>query len=376
MRGYVESSKSFYRELLGYKPEATQLEFLDNNQWTTFCSRFGLNRNSWGIYLPRNQTAIVPHQIETAPLSLFHEYFGHGLYCEQSLEGRKLVELEKRLLAEEKQEFEGKQFTLEDVQKFRQRNSISQELQQLKKDNLGAYESFAIFTEYVLSRELDLMRMFEAKYDSSPKQLKQGIDRIAHFDKKYGDLATFYEFGLARRVTPERVRKLLEGIYGEKAVNQSRLILMTGSKKPFSDIDLFASSNFLEYAKNPWLDLIVFDEEDFERRVRLFEVQVTNPMLSGEIVSGDKNYLEQKKKQLREQPITEEAIQHNLRKSRETRLNSDLVEDPKSKEVLLSYSQTYLANAGALREGKRLLTREALLSSHSEKEKLLKGGIK
>jgi hypothetical protein len=376
LRGYLEASNSFYQSLLGYKPETVQLKCLDNSQWDAFRKEFNLREDSLGVYRLRNHFAVVPYQIETAPLSLFHEYFGHGLYCEQSTTGKRLTELENRLLQEEKQEFHHRQFTFKALQDFRNKNKTFHELKELDKANIANYESFAIFTEYLLSREFNLMQMFDRKYDSFSRQSKEGIDKIIGFNKQYGDLATFYEFGLARKTTPERVRRLLEQIYGKEAVTKSRLVLLSGSRKPFSDIDLFASSDFLKSAKNSWLDLIVFNEADFERRVRLFEVQVTHPILLGEFVAGDKNYLEQKRKQLAEQPITEEAIQHNLRESRESRLYSDIVEDPKFKEVLFSYYQTSLANALALKEGRRLLTKESLLS-YSDREKFieLKGGI-
>jgi hypothetical protein len=185
-----------------------------------------------------------------------------------------------------------------------------------------------------------------------------------------------YAQGMARRITPARVRRLLEEIYGIKAVNSSKLVLLTGSKKPFSDIDLFASSNFLAATKNNWLDLVVFDEEDFERRVSLFEVQVTPPIMTGEFIVGDKNYLQQKREQLQEQSITEEAIQHNFRKAEENKdLSLKYPENSEERRRGFSYFQTYLANALALRQGLRLFTKEDLLS-YSRREKLtqLKGG--
>src|SRR3990167_3908909 len=114
----------FYQDLLGYSPEQTSLQQISESQWNKFATQRGLNPNSFGIYLPRNQTAIIK---DDNPLSLFHEYFGHGLYCEQSLIGRKLVELEKKLLEEEKKEFSKGKFTLEDIKKFRQPNQTFQE---------------------------------------------------------------------------------------------------------------------------------------------------------------------------------------------------------------------------------------------------------
>ena len=122
IRTLFDLSNRFYQDLLGYKPEQTSLQQIPKTQWNGFATQRGLNSNSFGIYLPRNQTAIIRRE---NPLSLFHEYFGHGLYCEQNLTGRKLVDLEKRLLEEEKQEFQNKKFTLQDLQRFRQHNQTS-----------------------------------------------------------------------------------------------------------------------------------------------------------------------------------------------------------------------------------------------------------
>ena len=129
LQDYLETSNQFYQNLLGYKPEQTSLQQIPENQWTAFTQQFNLNSDSTGIYLPRNQTAVVQ---EDNTLSLFHEYFGHGLYCEQSLTGIKLVDLEKKLLEEEKGEFEKRQFSLEELKDFRRQNQTFQELNNFK----------------------------------------------------------------------------------------------------------------------------------------------------------------------------------------------------------------------------------------------------
>jgi hypothetical protein len=359
IRTLLDSSNQFYKDLLGYKLEQTSLQQIPQNQWNEFSTQRGLNPNSSGIYLPRNQTAIIQ---EENPLSLFHEYFGHGLYCEQNLIGRKLVDLEKKLLEEEKQEFFNSRFTLEDIQKFRQKKPTFQELENFRQENLGKYELFAIWTEYLLSSEHALKDLFERKYDSLSGQEKEAVDSVIGFSEQYGNLATIYAQGMARRTTAKRVRRLLGGTYGNEAVNNSKLVLLTGSKKPFSDIDLFASSDYLRSAKNDWLDLVVFDEEDFERRIGLFEVQLTLPIMEGEFVAGDENYLQQKIRQLQEQPITEEAIKHNFEKSDKERIASEETNDEEQKRVFSSYSKSYLANALALRRGLRLFSKEDLIS--------------
>lgn len=372
IKSLLESSNSFYYDLLGYKPEKTSLQQVPEFRWFEFMQQNGLNPDYNGIYLPRNQTAIIKGE---NILSFFHEYFGHGLYCEQSLTGRKIVRLEKKLLEEERQEFQGRRFTLEDIQKFRGQNPTFQRLDKFRIQNLEQYELFAVWTEYLLSRKFELRNKFEKKYDLLSGEKRNDVDSVINFSETYGDLATFYLQGLARITTTERVKKLLEGIYGEKKIKNSRLVLLTGSKKPFSDIDLFAVGG-LEPIKNEWIDLVSFGEKDFERRVKLFEVQVTHPIILGEFVAGDLDYLQQKREQLKKQPITEKAIEYNLQKSREQ--NNVAHEYPKNSEeriVGLSYSQTYLTNALALKKGKRLFTKENLLSySHSEADIQLKGG--
>lgn len=375
LKNYLDSSNSFYQNLLGYKPEQTSLKEIPEAQWDKFATEKGLNSNSSGIYLPRNQTAIIQGE---NPLSLFHEYFGHGLYCEQSLQGKKLVNLEQKLLKEEKQEFSKDKFTLDDLKEFRSRNETARELENFRQENLSQYELFAIWTEYLLSREFNIGELFEQKYNFLEREEKETVDSVINFSEQYGNLATMYAQGMARRTTPERVKRLLEEIFNEEKINNSKLILLTGSKKSFSDIDLFVSSNYLQSIKNNWLDLVVFDERDFEKRIRLFEVQVTYPIMSGEFIAGDENYLQKKRKQLQEQPITEKAIKYNFKKFEEQKIFASIQDiTEKQKKVHISYSQTYLANALALKEGKRIFTKEKLHDfSHSEKFIELKGGIK
>lgn len=366
-------SNQFYQKLLGYKPEQTSLESVPDSQWNEFATQRGLNPNSSGIYLPRNQTAVIQEQ---NPLSLFHEYFGHGLYSEQSLNGRKLVDLEKKLLEEEKQKFPSGRFTLEDVQRFRQQNQTFQELDKFRKQNLLQYETFAIWSEYLLSGEHDLKDLFSRKYDSLSGQEKEAVDSAINFSETYGNLATFYTSGLARRTTPKRVRRLLEDIYKDK-LQDVKFALLYGSKKEFSDIDVFMVGNGdPNEAHSAWLDVKYKSHKEFNQGLKNFDVRILTPLMSGNFILGDRNYFEQIKQQVQNQPITEGAIKHNLKwSSRMQRLKDKNLEDDFLRNKFEGYSQTYLANALALRQGQRLFSKEDLLL-YSQQEKLieLKGG--
>ena len=171
----------YYSNLLGYKPEQTGLKILDG-QWNSFCERVGLDSNSSGVYLPRNQTAFIRGE---NPLSLFHEYFGHGLFCERTQTGQKLVALEKDLLKEEEQYFQEREFTLEQLNDFRLSNCAHQRLQDWIREHLKLYEIFAIWTTCNLAR-VNGMNINDGR-----------VAPVIDFQKKYGDLETFYAFGFS-----------------------------------------------------------------------------------------------------------------------------------------------------------------------------------
>ncbi len=379
VRDLFDFSNYFYDNLLGYKPEQTSLELVPEFRWGEFIELRGLNSDSFGIYLPRNQTAVIRDE---NPLSLFHEYFGHGLYCEQSIAGRKLVELEKGLLEEERREFEGKSFTLEDIRRFREGSGRFQRLNEFRKDNLMKYELFAIWTEYLLSRENGLMDEFERKYDFLSEEEKEVVDSVINFSEQYGDLASMYSQGMARRTTAERVTGLLEKLCRKK-LDSIKFGVLFGSEKEFSDIDIYLISDEIEPFHADWIDVRVHFQRCFEEGIRNFDVRVTDPIFSGEFVFGSRDYFEEQKQILREQPITEEAIRYNFQKSEnyknleeEDFKLCDQVKNP------LSYSQTYLANALALKEGKKLFTKKDLLlyslraSAEDDKLLQLQGGRK
>lgn len=374
----IDSSNQFYKDFLGYFPEQTSLQQIPELEWNAFTTQRGLNPNSSGIYLPRNQTAVIQAQ---NPLSLFHEYFGHGLYCEQSLSGRKLVDLEKKLLEEEKQEFSSGRFTLEDVQRFRQQNQNFQELDEFRKQNLLQYETFAIWTEYLLSEEHNLRDLFGIKYDFLQGQEKEAVDSAINFSEQYGNLATFYASGLARRTTTKRVKGLLEDIYGSK-LEDVRFALLYGSKKEFSDIDIFMVGNEIPRIRNDWIDVVSYSPKEFEEKRSLFDIEITDPLFSGEFVFGNRRYLEEQKQRLREQPITEKIIKYNLDEA-ETQEKSayDFSEDSDWRKIGLSYALTSRLMADNLRQGKRIFTKKDLLhskraSAEDDKPLQMQGGKK
>ena len=377
LQEFLETSNSFYQDLLGYKPEQTSLREIPREKWEDLTQQFNLSPNSSGIYLPRNQTAIIQ---EDDALGLFHEYSGHGLYCEDSIAGIHLVELEKKLLGEEEQEFDGRSFTLEDLQKFRTQNQTFQELDEFRKQNLAKYETFAIWTEYLLSREFGLNDDFEERYNSLPPEDQESINSAIRFSNQFGDLATHYAFGLRKIQDQKRLLKLSQGVFGRK-LNRTQLILHFGSGKPFSDVDLFVVSNDIPSTYDPWLDVRAYQPQDLDRGIRVLNPMITDPIMTGTPIFGDERYLKELRGKTLAQPITEEAIRFNLREyEKDKRASKDKCLGEHLQEKNLRSSKTYLTNTLALRRGHKILTFNELVEyshvlSHGGKFIELKGGI-
>ena len=228
----------------------------------------------------------------------------------------------------------------------------------MRRQNLEIYEGFAVFTEFLLSKQFNLNEKFERKYNYLSKKDKKQIEDLISFNQQYGNLATFYAQGLARRTTPERAKKLLEEIYKDK-LKDIEFALLYGSKKEFSDIDIFVVSDSLPEIETHWLDVVVHKKKDFEKRIELFDIVESEALTSGELIFGNRDYFNKKIIQLNEQSITNESINYNLQKSQEQqRLAREYSKASPTRAIGLGYAIHYLSNALLLMQGKRALKKE------------------
>ena len=353
------ASQDYLSSLLGYAPQATSLQFLSNQEFTEFCQRYSFDAAASGIFLPRSQTACIRLGDDFAPLALFHEYFGHGLYCEQNLDGKHLVDLEQRLLKEEQEHFNDKSFTHDDLQTFRQQHPLFHELHRLR--NHESYELFAHWAEYTLAQAADVDHLFERKYGDLA-QTHEALARAISFSREYGFLAACYAFNLARKTNHHQVNILLRDVYKEK-IDEARCVLLYGSKKEFSDIDVFAVSSNLPEMTTHWLDVRVYSVQDVEQKIKAYDIAITDPLITGDFVCGDHEFFVRAQEQLLTQPITEYALAFNFAQSlQQARFAQEYPKHSPEHRVGMTYALTYLKNALSLKEGKRLLTKEKVLS--------------
>jgi len=350
-----------YKRIMGVAPRRTKLENISPAQWGDFCIRANLDANSAGIFLPRNMTAYVNLSSNTPELTAFHEYFGHGLFCEYSQEGRLLAKLERRLMDDERAEFSGRYFSAEDLQKFRENNSNFNLLQKQRQKNLRLYEIFAVWTEHYLSELFGIGNQFKQKYDSAPKELKEGINNLLKYQEENGELALFYESGMPRYPNKERVKKVLDE-FSNSGLKDIKMVLLYGSKKPYSDIDLFIVSEKSGDFSNSWIDIRTVTKKELDYKLSVFDISVTDPILTGELIVGNENDLEQKRKKLKQQPITRESIFYNIIRSKEQRIYAEQYQVGSNEHRQgMGYSHTFMENSSRLSQGRRELTKAELL---------------
>ncbi len=344
----IQEVSKHYQQLLGFTPRRTKLEIMDKDSWARFCARFNLDSRAGGAFLPRNLTSYIVGDSEHVSLNLFHEYFGHGLFFEYSRRGKQLERLEKRLLRDELRKFRRKGISSESLGEFRETNPTFNLINKIGQSYAGTHEIFAIWTEHYLSNLLGTDG-FSKKYKNMLEGARKGLEEMLEFQKTHGILALFYEIGMPRYCSGEKVKVLFEELYGSKA-KSADLVIHYGSRKSYSDIDLVVVSPEIRDFTNAWLDVYSFTREQFDYAVSTFDVSVIDPLLKGEFVSGDRKYLEQKKKQLLEQPVKQEAIYYNLIKAKQQKLLSrQFPEGSKERAKGEAYARTYLQNALSLK---------------------------
>jgi hypothetical protein len=153
---------------------SSKFKIYEQNDWDDFVNINNIPKTALGVYFPRNLTANLNSNSEYLPVTFLHEYFGHGLFCEYSFVGKKIVSLEKDLEKIEKKILnvnhipENKHFKIASNNVFF--NEYQEKQDELKiclTQNAGNYEGFAIWFEYFLSNIIGFGNLFQKKMETN-----------------------------------------------------------------------------------------------------------------------------------------------------------------------------------------------------------------
>jgi hypothetical protein len=144
---------------LGIEPKESSFKVYGFNEWLSFRHRRGNNDD--GLMSTFHPRTLIAHVLQDNPfyiLNLFHEYFGHGSFCEYSLIGQKINNYEKELGSLEKEIIgediiEAKILTRQHPL-FNQYKLLRDESQQYMMQRYEVFEGFAYWLEMYLSDDV------------------------------------------------------------------------------------------------------------------------------------------------------------------------------------------------------------------------------
>lgn len=356
---YIQRAERVLEDKFGIKPERSELVY--HTDWSSFAKEAGLHPSSESVFLPKDLTAHVPEgSLEKILPLIYHELEGHGNYCEHTLQGRKLVEDEKvfsQLKGETKLKFA---------------SECSTYFQMIK----PYFEGFAIWMEEFLLKSVGrediwLERKEKSKYMPLDNQHSyfDAYSMLKSFEDEKGTYELWYSVGFPKRFDKKTITCIAKEKLKERFEDLEFLII-GGSKKPYSDIDLCAilkdGVKTDKYQHSRVIDLVQYNISDFERYLNNFEVFATEPIFASDLVLGDESKFEKLKSRVKDKIPGEEVCRNLLKKSNQIFENSKIYSergDFANSIVNLAYALSYGTFAKEYSSGSRVLTYKEILES-------------
>jgi len=341
----LQDASSFVVSDFGFDIEQSKLKIYSFDDWRRFCEvNPFVHVFDFGVYVPVSYSAYVRTNSPFLISDIFHEFFGHGLFVEHSQIGKRLTEIIQNNGDE-------KSFMFKKINPQEQVFGIADY-------NIHNYEGFAVWLEALLCEEIGNKSVFEKKKQFIHNDYLVLLDYFNQAEESLTRFGLIAQMGFPKYYDYNKVLNVFRKIYGSKIRNVD-FVLLRGSQKPESDIDLFVvSGNESRNFFNGWLDIYEVNRNQFEDWAKKLDISITDPLFSGKLIYGDKNYFEKIKQQIQNQPITREAINHNISEvERLRRYRTDVTHEEESrKEYIESFSQ----NAEQLSLGNKPLTLKKL----------------
>ena len=350
----LTEASSFISSEFNLQLQQSQFKPYSPKNWQKFCQANSFDADSSGLYVPQPYSAYVNIESPFLASNIFHELFGHGLFCEHSLIGQRLVE---------------------NAQKGNDTNSflydeINPHIQPLglAKQNIGNYEGFAVWMEALLCEAMDERGLWERKKEGMLPFYRTLYEYFQDAKQKLSKFGFMSQLGFPKYYSSEDVVDVLRHLYGVDKFANIDLIILYGSKKPYSDIDLcLVSSEPSAQHYNGWLDIAELNREDFVYRLENLDIALTDAMFSGELIYGDENSFVRHKQKVLDAPITRGMVEYNIGKAQSQRdYLPHYEQNTRLRDLCLSYIDSYSQNAELLKEGKKPLTLESV--NHTSQE--------
>ncbi|MFA5888508.1 MAG: hypothetical protein WC852_07405, partial [Candidatus Nanoarchaeia archaeon] len=279
---------TYLQERFGISVNESSLCNHSDKEWKAFSQKYSFNAE--GAYFVRNKSAHINSDSDFASIDTFHEYFGHGLYTEHSVFGKELYSLERKLLKEEQESG----ISTGGLSAFRENNETCKEIADLQKKMIAPYEGFAMWMEWYLA-------MLTGKYDVYERKValrSEGANRLANdfisFSKQNTDYALLYANGFPKHYNNSILNEIAANVF-RNDLSSIDFALVYGSRKPYSDLDMFIVSDNIPCFSKGWLDVYSVSRNSFSDLLSNLDISITDALFTGELVYGDKVLFENAK---------------------------------------------------------------------------------
>ena len=292
LENYILNGKRIMEEEFGFSPKKTKLEIYPEKEWMDFLRKKKFSKDIDGVFETFKLVAKIKRgkSLDSLPY-LIHEYFGHGSFYEFSLLGKKLRDYEERILAG--------------------RKDLVDEYISLRSKMEWLYEGYAIWIEEFMLKKFNLSELWKKRKNELDENYLSYFEEIKNEEEKIGKLNLIYKIGFPRNFEKKFIIRAVEELL-KKDFDKIKYLILYGSKKIYSDIDLLAvfGRNDCVYF-NGIIDMLKLGTGSFKNLCKKLDLNVSNILLTGDVVIGDvENYLK-----ILYKGVTEEAIRHAKTKS-------------------------------------------------------------
>ena len=160
----LEDASDYVESEFKLNLEKSELKIYSPENWRLFCEANHFQEEASGLYVPDSYSAYVKSDNSFLVQNIFHELYGHGLFCEHSDIGKKYVSSDDK-----------KSFLY---------NLLKEPRYGFFDRNVHNYEAFAVWIEGLLSQEIDSAEAWNAKKLVMPNYYHQLLEYMNSIEKE------------------------------------------------------------------------------------------------------------------------------------------------------------------------------------------------
>ena len=315
-----------FHAMFGFRIDDSTISVVDDATFERWSAAHGYDPAQNGIYFPDDLKAVVR---DSAPPGVaIHEWLGHGSFFEKSRIGQAFRRSAEQVAFLEYVPDPAHEFG------FSAPHSVT-------------FEAWPAYVEKKVSDVIGIRR-------AMPVQEARLASLLTDMEQRSTKLGLIGQLGFPKHYTDEGAVEALFSLY--PAFTRSPLVLLYGSREPYSDIDfLVEHGEGWETITTPWIDVYRLSSNDLEWTIALHDISVIDPLSTGKLVAGSSDRIERLHDFMR-MPITQAMIDHNRKRAGE---QGSL--DFKNSEA---YAKSYAGTANLLESGVKPRTKDEAIAGY------------